>query len=108
MKFNQRVDDAAEKFEVARAVNFADLAKQTQLQTQFSELRTEYNDYCNKYFINGNEFALRRLGWRDLINENHLKESVIGNFGYPWYVLKEKAIIWTVFNFLQCIFGPIL
>ena len=28
MKFNQLVDDAAEKFEVAQAANFADLAKQ--------------------------------------------------------------------------------
>ena len=33
MKFNQPVDDPAEKFEVARAVNFADLAKQATLQT---------------------------------------------------------------------------
>ena len=39
MKFNQLVDDAAEEFEVARAVKFADLAKQTQLQAQFSQLR---------------------------------------------------------------------
>ena len=41
MKFNQIVD---EKFEVARAVNFADLAKQAQLPAQFSQLQTEYND----------------------------------------------------------------
>ena len=40
MRFNQLVDDAAEKFEVARAVNFADLAKQAQLQAQFTRLRT--------------------------------------------------------------------
>ena len=33
-KFNQSVDKAAEKFEVAQAVNFA--AKQAQLQAQFS------------------------------------------------------------------------
>ena len=45
MKFIQLVDDAAEKFEVARAVNFADLAEQEQFQAQFSQLRTEYNDY---------------------------------------------------------------
>ena len=32
MKFNDFVDDAAEKFEVASTVNFADLAKQAQLQ----------------------------------------------------------------------------
>ena len=35
MKFNQLVDEAAEKFEVARAVIFADLAKQAQLQAKF-------------------------------------------------------------------------
>ena len=40
-----------------------------------------------------------------MINDNYLKESLIGTFGYPWYVLKEIAIIWTVFNFLQCFFG---
>ena len=68
MRFNQLVDDAAEKFEVARAVNFADLAKQSQLQTQFSRLRTEYNHYFNKLFINGKELTLRRLDWRDLFN----------------------------------------
>ena len=44
MKFNQLVNDAAEKFEVARAVNSADLAKQAHLQAQFSQLRTEYNN----------------------------------------------------------------
>ena len=90
MPFNQLVDDAAEKFEVARAVNFADLAKQAQLQAQLSRLRTEYNDYFNKLFINGKEFTLRRL---DLINGSYFKESLIGIFGYPWYVLKQIAII---------------
>ena len=100
MKFNQLVDDVAEKFEVARAVNFADLAKQAQLQAQFSQLRTEFNDYFNKLFINGKELILRRVDWRDLINGNYLKEFLIGVFGYPWYVLKEIAIIWTVFIFL--------
>ena len=105
MRVKQLVDDAAEKFEVARAVNLADLAKQAQLQAQFSRLRTEYNDYLNKLFINGKEFTLRRLDWQDSINGSYLKESLIGNFGYPWYVLKEIAIIWTVFNLLQFIFG---
>ena len=71
MKFNQLVDGAAEKFEVARAVNFADLAKQSQLQAQFSKLRTEYNAYFNKLFIDGNKFTLCRLDWRDLINGNY-------------------------------------
>ena len=59
----------------------------------------------NKLFINGREFTLRRLDWRDLINGNYLRESLIGIFGYTWHVLKEIAIIWTVFNFLQCLFG---
>ena len=105
MKFNQLVDDAAEKLEVAQAFNFADLAKQAHLQSQFSKLQTENNNYFNKFFINGKKFILRRLDWGDLINGNYLKESLIGIFGYPWYVLKEIAIIWTVFNLLQCIFG---
>ena len=73
MEFSQLVDDAAEKFEEARAVNFADLTKQEQLQAQFSQLRTEYNDYFNKLFISGKEFILRRLDWRDLIIGNYLK-----------------------------------
>ena len=105
MKINQLVDDAAEKFDVARAVNFADLAKQAHLQAQFSQIRTEYKNYFNKLFTNGKEFTLSRLDWRDLINGNYLKKSLIGIFGYPWYVLKEIAIIWNVFNFLQCLFG---
>ena len=71
MKFNQLVDDAAEKFEVAQAVHFADLAKQAKLQAQFSQLRTEYNDYFNKLFINGKELTLHCLDWRDLINGNY-------------------------------------
>ena len=104
MKFNLLVDDAAEKIEVARAVNFA---KQAQLQVQFSQLRTEYIDYYNKIFINGKEFTFRRLDWRDLINCNYLQEYLIGIFGYPWYVLKEIAIIWTVFNFFAATFWPI-
>ena len=105
MRFNPLVDDAAEKFEVARAVNFAALAKQTQSQAQFSRQRTEYNDYSNKLFINGKEFTLRCFDWRDLINGCYLKEPLIGIFGYSWYVIKEIAIIWTVFNLLQFIFG---
>ena len=105
MKFRQLVDDAAEKFKVARAVYFADFAKRAQLQAQFSQSRTEYNDYFNKLFINGKEFTLRRLDWRDLINGNYLNESLIGIFGYPWYVLKEIVIIWTVFNLLQYLSG---
>ena len=44
MKFNQLVDDAAEQFEVAQSVNFADLAKQAQLQAQFYQLQSEYNN----------------------------------------------------------------
>ena len=81
MKFNQLDDDAADKFEVAQAVNFADLAKQAHLQSQFSQLQAEYNNYFNNIFINGKEFTLRRLDWKDLINGNYLKESLIGIFG---------------------------
>ena len=99
MKLNQLVDDAAEKLEVKRAVYFADLAKQAQLQAQFSQLQIEYNNDFNKLFINGGEFNLHPLDWRDLIIGDYLKESLIGIFGYTWYVLKEIAIIWTVFNF---------
>ena len=73
MKFNQLVNDAAEKFEVIQAVNFADLAKQAQIQAQFSQLQSEYNKYFNKFFINGKEFTLRRLEWSYLINGNYLK-----------------------------------
>ena len=61
MKFNQLLDDAAKKKEVAQAVNFTDLAKQAQLQAQFSQLQSQYNNYFNKFFINGKEFTLRRL-----------------------------------------------
>ena len=97
MKFNQLVGYSAEKFEVARAVIFADLVKQ--LPAQFSQLRTEYNDYFDKLFIYGKEFTFRQLDWRDLINGNYLKESLIGIFGYSWYVIKKIAIIWTFLNF---------
>ena len=82
MKFNQLVDDAAEQFEVAQAVNFAAPAKQAHLQAQFSQLRSEYSNYFHKLFTNGKEFTLRRLKCRDLINGNYLKESLIGIFGY--------------------------
>ena len=57
------------------------------------------------FLLTEKEFTLRRLDWRDLINGNYLKESLIGIFGYRWYVLKEIAIIWTFFNCLQCLFG---
>ena len=39
IKFNQFIDNAAEKFEVAQAVNFADFAKQAQLHAQFLQLQ---------------------------------------------------------------------
>ena len=87
-KFNQLVDDGAEKFEVAQAVYFADPAKKAQLQAPFSQLKNEYHNYFNKLFFNGKKFTLCCLGWRDLINGNYLKNSCIGIFGYPWYVLK--------------------
>ena len=53
MKLNQLVTGAAEKFEVAQAVKFADLVKQAHLQAQFSQIQSEYNNYFNKLFING-------------------------------------------------------
>ena len=84
MKLYQLIDDTAEKFEVAQAVNFADLANQAQLQAQLSQLQIENNIYFNKLFINGKEFSLRRLDRRDFFNGNYLKESLIGIFGYPW------------------------
>ena len=105
MKFNQLVDNAAEKFEEEQAVNFADLEKQAQIQAQFSHLQSEYNNYFNNLFINGKEFTFRRLVWRDLNNGNYLKESLLEIFRYPLYVLNEIAILWTVINFLQCLFG---
>ena len=100
MKFNQLIDDAADKFEVAQAVDSTNLAKKAQSKAQFLQLQSEYNNYFNKLFISGKKITLRRLDWRDLINGNFLKESLIGIFGYPWYVLKKITIIWTVFNFL--------
>ena len=98
MNFIQLVDDAAEKFEVPQAVIIADLAKQALLRAQFFQLQSEYNKYVNKLFINGKESTLRRCDWRDLINGNCLIDSILGIFGYPWYV-KEINIIWTVFDF---------
>ena len=99
MKFNQLVDDTAEKFEVTQAVNFADLARPAKLQKQFSQLKNQYNNCFNKLFINGKQFTLLCLDWSVLINGNYLKESLIGIFGYPWYVLEKIAVLWTVFNF---------
>ena len=42
------------------------------------------------------------------MNGSYLKESPIRILGYSWYVLKGMAIIWPVFNFLQCLFGLFL
>ena len=50
-KFNQLVDDTARKFEVAQAVDFADLAKQAQLRAQFSQFQTQYIKYFNKFLL---------------------------------------------------------
>ena len=41
MKYNQLVDEDTEKREVRQPVNFADLARQAQLQAQFSELQNQ-------------------------------------------------------------------
>ena len=42
MKFRQLVDDAVEKFGVAKALKFADLARQAQLQARYSQLESQY------------------------------------------------------------------
>ena len=89
LTFKQLVDEAAGNFEEAQAVNFADLAKQAQLKAQFSKLQSECNNYFNILFFNGKEFTIRHINWHDLISGNYLKGSVIGIFGYTWYVLKE-------------------
>ena len=34
-----------------------------------------------------------------------MKKSLIGIFGYPCYLLKDIAIVWTVLNILHCLFG---
>ena len=51
MKFNQLADKADENFEVAQAVNFADLAKQAQLQTQFSQCKKNKTTILINYFL---------------------------------------------------------
>ena len=61
MKFNQSIDDPVKKFEVAQAVNFADLGKQAQLQAQFSQLQSQYNNFFNKLFIYEKETHLSCL-----------------------------------------------
>ena len=82
MKFNQLVGNAAETIAVAQAINIADLAKQAQLQARFSQLKCQYNNSStNHLLIYFNKYL---LDWRDLINGNYLKESLIGIFGYPW------------------------
>ena len=70
MIFNQLVDDAVEKFEVAQAVNFADLAKLALMHAQFSQFQSPYKIYFNKFLVNGKEFTLRRLDLRVFINGN--------------------------------------
>ena len=53
MKFNQLVYDATKINKVGQAVIFAVLAKQAQLQAQFSQLQSQYNNYFNEFFFNG-------------------------------------------------------
>ena len=60
LNFNQIVDNALEKFEVARAVKFVDLSKQAQLQEQFLQ-QSQYTTCFNKLFINGKEFTIGHL-----------------------------------------------
>ena len=86
------------KFEVAQAVNFADLANEAKLQAKYSQLQSQYNNYFNEFVISGKEFTLRHLDWRGLVIGNYLKKILIGLFGYTWYVLNETAITWYVLN----------
>ena len=83
MKFNQWVDKTAEQIEVARAVNFADLAEMDQLKTHYSLLQSQNTIYFNKIFVNGKQFTIRRLDWRYLINGDHLTDSFVESFGKP-------------------------
>ena len=52
-KFNELVDNAAGKFEVAQTVNYKELEKQAQLQALISQLQTHYINYFIKLFISG-------------------------------------------------------
>ena len=51
ININHLVDDAAETFEVAQAVNFADLARQAQSQAQYLQLQSQHANYFNKLFF---------------------------------------------------------
>ena len=53
MKLNQIKADVTEELELARAVNFSDLAKSAQLQAHFSQLQSQYTNYFNILFFNG-------------------------------------------------------
>ena len=70
MEFNQLGDDAAEQFELAQAVSFADLAKQEQLQTQILQSQKQYTDCFDKLFNNGKKFTLHRFNWHHSTNGN--------------------------------------
>ena len=71
------VDDAAEIFDVSQAVSLADLAKQAEIQAQYSQLQSQNTNYFNKLFFIEKEFTLPHLEWLDLINRNYVKESFI-------------------------------
>ena len=63
MKFNQLVDDAAEQFEAARAISFADLAKQA-----------KYKHYSHNYAPNITIFLTNSL----LMAKNSPSADLIG------------------------------
>ena len=50
-----------QKFQVALAINFADLARQAQLQSQLSQLQNQYTIYFKKFLINVKAFTLPPL-----------------------------------------------
>ena len=49
----QLVNEALERFELAQAVRFSDLAQQFHLQVLYSQLQSQYTNYLNKIFIDG-------------------------------------------------------
>ena len=101
MKFNQLVDDAADNFEVAKAVYFAVLVRQAQLHDQFSELQNQCTNYFNQLFMNGKHFTLHLVYCRDLINRNYLKECLIGVMEVSLVRSKRYNHNLDKFNFLQ-------
>ena len=85
MQFNQSVDGAAKKFEVAQVVNF-----QT-LQNKHRYVHNFHNNKANRPIISANSLLMEKsflfmeksfhLDWRELIDGNYLKQCLIGVIG---------------------------